>query len=41
METIKRILQDKITTRIAPDKVVLVFGARRVEKTARHEQDDS
>ena len=33
METIKRILQDKITNRIAPGKAVLIFGARRVGKT--------
>lgn len=33
METIKRILQDKITDRIEPGKVVLIFGARRVGKT--------
>ena len=33
METIKRILQDKITDRIAPGKAVLIFGARRVGKT--------
>ena len=26
METIKRILQDKITDRIAPGKAVLIFG---------------
>ena len=33
METINRILQEKITTRIAPNKAVLIFGARRVGKT--------
>lgn len=33
METINRILQDKITGRIEPNKVVLIFGARRVGKT--------
>ena len=33
METIKRILQDKITERLEPGKAVLIFGARRVGKT--------
>ena len=33
METVKRILQDKISNRIAPGKAVLIFGARRVGKT--------
>ena len=33
METIQRILQDKINDRIAPGKAVLIFGARRVGKT--------
>ena len=33
METINRILQEKITARIAPNKAVLIFGARRVGKT--------
>ena len=33
METIKRSLQDKIIDKIAPNKVVLIFGARRVGKT--------
>lgn len=33
METINRLLQEKITARIAPNKVVLIFGARRVGKT--------
>ena len=33
METINRILQDKIASRIAPNKAVLIFGARRVGKT--------
>ena len=33
METIKRILQERITERIAPNKAVLIFGARRVGKT--------
>lgn len=28
METVKRILQDKISNRIAPGKAVLIFGAR-------------
>lgn len=33
MNTIKRTLQDKISERIEPNKVVLLFGARRVGKT--------
>ena len=33
MELIKRILQDRISERIEPNKVVLIFGARRVGKT--------
>lgn len=33
MDTIKRILQDKILSRIEPGKAVLLFGARRVGKT--------
>lgn len=33
METIKRILQDKISERIEPGKAILLFGARRVGKT--------
>jgi len=33
METIKRILQNRIEARIEPNKVVLIFGARRVGKT--------
>ena len=33
METIKRILQERITNRIEPGKAVLIFGARRVGKT--------
>lgn len=33
METINRMLQDKIVSRIEPNKVVLIFGARRVGKT--------
>ncbi|MDR1981646.1 MAG: ATP-binding protein [Tannerellaceae bacterium] len=33
METIKRMLQDRISGRIAPGKAVLIFGARRVGKT--------
>ena len=33
METVKRILQDKVSDKIAPGKVVLIFGARRVGKT--------
>lgn len=38
METINRILQEKITTRIAPNKAVLIFGARRVGKTVMMRQ---
>ena len=33
METIDRVLQAKIAARLAPNKVVLIFGARRVGKT--------
>lgn len=33
MKSIKRILQDRIATRIEPNKVVMIFGARRVGKT--------
>ena len=33
MEAVKRILQDKISEKIAPGKAVLIFGARRVGKT--------
>lgn len=33
METIKRSLQDKIIDKIAPNKAILIFGARRVGKT--------
>ena len=33
MNIIKRILQDKISERIAPNNAVLLFGARRVGKT--------
>ena len=33
METINRLLQKQISERIAPNKVVLIFGARRVGKT--------
>lgn len=33
METIKRLLQNKITARIEPNKAILIFGARRVGKT--------
>ena len=33
MKPIKRILQDRIMSRIAPNKAVLIFGARRVGKT--------
>lgn len=33
METIRRTLQDEITNRMKPNKVMIVFGARRVGKT--------
>ena len=33
METVNRILQEQITALIAPNKAVLIFGARRVGKT--------
>ena len=33
METIKRVLQERIESRMAPGKAVLIFGARRVGKT--------
>jgi predicted AAA+ superfamily ATPase len=33
MEHIKRILQDKISKKIEPNKVILIFGARRTGKT--------
>ena len=33
MEPTKRLLQDRIATRIEPNKAVLIFGARRVGKT--------
>ena len=33
MEPVKRLLHDRIATRIEPNKVVLIFGARRVGKT--------
>lgn len=33
METIRRTLQDHITNRMKPNKVMLLFGARRVGKT--------
>ena len=38
METIKRILQERITNRIEPGKAVLIFGARRVGKTVMMRQ---
>ena len=38
METVKRILQDKISNRIASGKAVLIFGARRVGKTVMMRQ---
>ena len=33
MEPVKRLLHDRIAARIEPNKVVLIFGARRVGKT--------
>jgi len=33
MEPIKRLLQDKITARVEPNKAILIYGARRVGKT--------
>ena len=33
MKTIKRLLQDRIEARITANKVLLIFGARRVGKT--------
>lgn len=33
MDTIKRLLQDRVTERLVPGKAVLIFGARRVGKT--------
>ncbi len=33
MEPLKRLLQDRIATRIEPGKAILIFGARRVGKT--------
>jgi predicted AAA+ superfamily ATPase len=33
VDPLKRLLQDRITARIAPNKAVLIFGARRVGKT--------
>lgn len=33
MESIKRLLQDRVAARIEPNKAVLIFGARRVGKT--------
>jgi predicted AAA+ superfamily ATPase len=33
VEPLKRLLQDRITARIEPNKAVLIFGARRVGKT--------
>lgn len=38
METIDRILKKKITSRIEPNKAVLIFGARRVGKTVMMRQ---
>ena len=32
METVNRILQEKIIARIVPNKAVLIFGTRRVGK---------
>jgi predicted AAA+ superfamily ATPase len=33
MEPLKRLLQDRIATRIEPNKAILIFGAQRVGKT--------
>ena len=33
METIKRLLEESVTSKILPNKAVLIFGARRVGKT--------
>lgn len=33
MEPVKRLLQDRVITRVEPNKAVLIFGARRVGKT--------
>jgi predicted AAA+ superfamily ATPase len=33
MDPLKRLLQDRIAARIAPNKAILIFGARRVGKT--------
>ena len=33
MEPIRRLLESRITAKIQPNKVVLIFGARRVGKT--------
>ena len=33
MNTIERLIQQKITLRLQPNKVILLFGARRVGKT--------
>jgi len=33
METIRRLLEDRISRRLEPNKAVLIFGARRVGKT--------
>lgn len=38
METINRLLQDKILESLAPNKAVLIFGARRVGKTVMMRQ---
>ena len=33
MNTIERLIQQRITLRLQPNKVILLFGARRVGKT--------
>ena len=33
MKTIKRLIEERIIKRIAPNKAILIFGARRVGKT--------
>lgn len=38
MSTIERILRNRITARLKPNKVVLIFGARRVGKTTLIQQ---
>lgn len=38
MDMINRILQEKITSQIVPNKAMLIFGARRVGKTVMMRQ---